>query len=113
MQSPHDQIASPADSSLRRRTLFRWLTYGLGALATVILAIPFAGYILGIRKRSAQWVPLGSIDDFPLDETRLVTFENPIQQPWDGMVAHIGVYVRHQREKSSEQDQFLVLAANC
>jgi menaquinol-cytochrome c reductase iron-sulfur subunit len=110
MQSPHDQTASPADGSLKRRTLFRWLTYGVGALATVILAIPFAGYILGIRKRPVQWVPLGSIGDFPPDETRLVTFDNPIRQPWDGMAAHIGVYVRRQ---GGEQDQFLVLAANC
>ena len=65
------------------------------------------------RKRPVQWVPLGSIGDFPPDETRLVTFDNPIRQPWDGMAAHIGVYVRRQGEESGEQDQFLVLAANC
>ena len=41
-------------------------------------------------------MPLGSVDDFPPDETRLVTFDNPIRQPWDGMAAHTGVYVRHQ-----------------
>jgi menaquinol-cytochrome c reductase iron-sulfur subunit len=113
MQSPHDQTASPTDGSLRRRTLFRWLTYGLGTLATVILTIPFAGYILGIRKRPVQWVPLGPVGDFPPDETRLVTFDNPIRQPWDGMAAHIGVYVRHQSEESNERGRFLVLAANC
>jgi menaquinol-cytochrome c reductase iron-sulfur subunit len=99
---------SPAEDSLKRRTLFRWLTGGLGAVATVILAIPFVGYILGLRKRPAQWVTLGSVADFPPDETRLVTFDNPIRQPWDGMAAHIGVYVRHQGEEN-----FLVLAANC
>ena len=50
----HDQwnrltirLPRPRTASLRRRTLFRWLTYGLGAIATVILAIPFVGYILG------------------------------------------------------------------
>src|SRR5580693_5910322 len=112
MQSSHDQTASPADGSLKRRTLFRWLTYGLGALATVIVAIPFTGYILGIRKRPVQWVPLGSIGDFPPDETRLVTFDNPIRQPWDGLAAHIGVYVRQQAEPSSEKERFLVFAAN-
>jgi menaquinol-cytochrome c reductase iron-sulfur subunit len=79
-------------------------------MATVIMVIPFAGYIIGIRKRPVQWVPLGSIRDFPPDETRLVTFDNPICQPWDGLAAHIGVYVRRQ---VGDQDQFLVLAANC
>ena len=55
MQSSHDQTASPADGSLRRRTLFRWLTYGLGALATVILAIPFVGYLFGaLRKHNVE-----------------------------------------------------------
>src|SRR5271168_3844816 len=100
-----ERTRSPAEGSLKRRTLFRWLTGGLGAVATMILAIPFAGYILGMRKRPAQWVTLGSIAGFPPGETRLVTFEKPTRQPWDGMVAHIGVYVRHQGEEG-----FLVLA---
>ena len=32
---------------------------------------------------------------FPLNETRLETFDNPLGQPWDGMAAHMGVYVRN------------------
>ena len=103
MEPSHDQTAPARGGSLRRRTLFRWLTDGLGAVATVILAIPFVGYILGMRKRPVQWVSLGSVGDFPPDETRLVTFDNPIRQPWDGMAAHIGVYVRRQGEASSEK----------
>jgi menaquinol-cytochrome c reductase iron-sulfur subunit len=113
MQRSEDQNASPAEGYLGRRALFRWLTYGLGALATVITAIPFVGYILGMRKRPVEWVPLGTIDDFRPDETRLVTFDNPIRQSWDGLAAHIGVYVRRQGEASTERDRFLVLAANC
>ena len=66
-----------------------------------------------MRKRPVEWVPLGSVSDFPADETRLVTFDNPIRQPWDGMTAHIGVYVRRQSEETSDKDRFLVLAANC
>jgi menaquinol-cytochrome c reductase iron-sulfur subunit len=114
MELSPDQIPSPAATLVRRRTvLFRWLTYSLGAVATVIVTIPFVGYILGIRKRPTQWISLGAVIDFPPDETRLTTFDNPIRQPWDGMAAHIGVYVRRQGEASGEQDQFLVLAANC
>ena len=62
----HSSYCRQGQASLRRRTLFRWLTGGLGAMAAMILAIPFAGYILGMRKRPVQWVPLGSIGDFPL-----------------------------------------------
>jgi Rieske Fe-S protein len=48
----------------------------------------------------------------------LVTFDNPIRQPWAGMVAFTGVYVRNQGQDDEKPDQakkqkFLVLAANC
>ena len=47
-----------------------------------------------------------------------MTFDNPIRQPWDGMVAHTGVYVRYEGRDEREADEtkahtFLVLAVNC
>ena len=50
----------------------------------------------GARRPRSDWVALGRVADFPPDETRLVTFDNPIRQPWDGMAAHTGVYVRNE-----------------
>jgi Rieske Fe-S protein len=79
-----------------RRTFFHWLTYGLGAVAAAAVGIPFIGYLFGVRKAPVDWAVLGLVADFPLNETRTVTFDNPIRQPWDGMVAHTGVFVRHQ-----------------
>jgi menaquinol-cytochrome c reductase iron-sulfur subunit len=113
MEPSHDQTHSSPRGLFRRRTLFRWLTGGLGAIATVIVTIPLVGYVLGLRKRPIQWLPLGLISDFHPNETRLVTFDNPIRQQWDGLAAHIGVYVRRQGAQSNDADQFLVLAANC
>ena len=57
------------------------------------------------------------VADFQLNQTRRVTFDNPIRQPWDGLVAHTSVYVRYQGQDdraSSEAGghQFLVLAVN-
>ena len=78
-------------------------------MAAVLLAIPFVGYLFGaLRKHGSQWVPLGPPSKFPLNETRLATFDNPLGEPWDGMAAHMGVYVRNLGE-----DQFLVFAMNC
>jgi Rieske Fe-S protein len=94
-----------------RRTFFEWITYGLGAVAAVVVGIPLVGYATGIRKKPVAWVPLGIIESFPLNETRLMRFENPIRQPWDGVVAKTGVYVRNQGQ--DHPDQFLVLAMNC
>lgn len=92
-----------------RRTFFQWLTFGLGALAALLTAVPFLGYLLGAtRKRPPLWVTLGPLADFPLHQTRLATFANPIRQPWDGMTAQTGVYVRRLKE-----EEFLVFAINC
>jgi Rieske Fe-S protein len=100
--------SSPAPRVVRR-TFLSWTTYALGAAATLLLAIPFVGYLLGaLRVRQVGWIPLGRSSDFPLGETRLTTFRSPLGQPWDGMADRMGVYVRRQ-----SGDQFLVFAMNC
>ncbi len=111
---PPDAHAAPG-----RRSFLQWLTYGVGALAAAALAVPFVGYLLGaLRKPPLHWVNLGPVGKFPPGETRLETFVNPIHQPWDGMTAHIGVYVRYlgkdEKEKDpAKQHRFLVFAMNC
>jgi Rieske Fe-S protein len=102
------------DSAPERRSFLRWLTVAAGAVAAAFFAIPYVGYLLGpLRKREALWVPVGPVTKFPLGETRLITFENPLKQPWDGMVAQTGAYVRNLGKDDHHQDQFLVFAVNC
>jgi menaquinol-cytochrome c reductase iron-sulfur subunit len=97
-----------------RRTFLQWLTYATGAVAAAILAVPFVGYLLGaLRKCPVRWVDLGPTGKFPLNETRLETFQTPLGEPWDGMAAHMGVYVRNVGPDDKQQDQFLVFAMNC
>ena len=103
---------------MRRRSFLGWLTYGLGAVAAAVVGIPFIGYLFGARKAPVKWLSVGPVSDFPQDQTRLVTFDNPIRQPWDGMVAHTGVFVRYKGRDEREADEtkahtFLVLAVNC
>jgi Rieske Fe-S protein len=96
MTHASDQPAAQAEPLPVRRTFFRWLSYGLGAVAAAAVGVPFVGYLLGARKAPVQWVPLGPLTDFPQGQTRQVLFDNPIRQPWDGMVANTGVYVRYE-----------------
>src|SRR5580693_8548204 len=113
METSTTPSPGPAGVSLRRRSLFRWLSVAMGVVASALSAIPVVGYVLKSGKRPIDWVDLGQVGDFALNETRMVTFDNPIRQPWDGMTAHTGVYVRYEGKDDQQQDRFLVLAVNC
>jgi Rieske Fe-S protein len=118
MTHASDQPAPRAEPLPVRRTFFRWLSYGLGAVAAAAVGVPFIGFLLGSRKAPVKWVPLGPLTDFPQGQTRQVLFDNPIRQPWDGMVANTGVFVRYEGPEQEEGDEtnghkFLVLAVNC
>lgn len=97
----------------QRRTFLQWVSYALLTAAGLLVALPISGFLIGRRKREIPWVPLGTVADFPAGETRMKTFDNPLREPWDGMTAKIGVYVRYEGKDSGGQDRFLVLAVNC
>ena len=88
---PSGPVLNPAPG---RRSFLGWLTYGLGAVAAAVAGLPFIGYLFGARKAPVRWLSVGHVTDFPQGQTRLVTFDNPISLPWDGVVAHTGVFVR-------------------
>lgn len=115
METPHDPATSTSAAPLAppRRRFFEVLTYLSGAIAAALVGVPFVGYVVAPRKRRVQWVTLGPVEQFPVDQTRLVEFDNPLRQPWDGIVAHTGVYVRNDGESTDEAHRFLVLAVNC
>jgi len=96
-----------------RRMFFRVLTGALGAVAAAASGIPLLGYFLGQRKHRVEWVPLGSVGDFPENETRRVMFDSPLRQPWDGVTSQTGVFVRYRGKNEQGVDQFLVLSVNC
>jgi Rieske Fe-S protein len=113
MDSSSHATPDPQDALPGRRGFFRWLTVGLGAAAAAVVAVPFVGYLFGARKKEVKWVDLGPVSKFPPGETRLVTFDNPLRQPWDGIVALTGVFVRYEGKDAPPEDQFKVFAVNC
>src|SRR5437899_2180578 len=108
------QTPGPAEPLPGRRSFLYWLTYGTGAVAAALLTIPLVDFLFGaLRKYQVQWVPLGPLSKFPANETRLATFDNQLGVPWDGMAAHMGVYVRNLGKDGEQQDRLLVFAMNC
>ncbi len=93
-----------------RRGFLRVLAGVLSAVAAVLVAVPFVGYVFGIRKRKVYWVDLGPASDFELNQTRLVTFDNPLEQPWDGVTAQNEVFVRYE---GTSQGTRSVLGSEC
>src|SRR4029078_3204980 len=63
--------------------------------------------------REIHWVALGEVDRFPVNQTRLQNFDNPLRQPWDGMTSLTGVYVRNLGADERGEAPFLVFAVNC
>lgn len=112
--TPSSSVNAAEFVSTRGRRSFLRIFAGLsGSIATFCVGLPFVGYLLQSRKQSPQWVRLGKASKFPLNETRQIDFDNPLRQPWDGIVAHTGVYVRNEGIDEKQQARFLVLAVNC
>jgi quinol---cytochrome c reductase iron-sulfur subunit, bacillus type len=93
----------------------RWLLLNAGlalnGLVGIGLAIPIVRYLFApLRKDSTynSWVTLGALDQFPVGQTRLISYKQPWTRPWDGETDDIPCYVR--REGSRE---FKVFAINC
>lgn len=94
-----------------RRTFLMNVGIALNAAVALLIATPVVAYLLGPllrRKDYLEWVALGSVDEFPPGETKLVTFTNPFSEPWDGASAKVPAYVR-----CSAPGEFTVFAINC
>jgi len=55
-----------------------------------------------------DWIPLGSLSDYPENETRLAEYLSPFKRRWDGETAKIPCWVRR-----LTGNQFQVFAINC
>ena len=116
-QPKHSNLANPEPSlnadphAVSRRWLLFKAGIALNGLVGLALAVPIVRYIFAPWKKDASyksWVSLGSIDAFPVGQTRLAHYRNPSADPWDGETDNVVCYVR--RESST---QFKVFAINC
>jgi Rieske Fe-S protein len=93
----------------------RWLLLKVGALFNAVVgvavAVPVVKYLLSPVKSDdayKSWISLGPLDTFPVGETRLAKFTNPVSREWDGETDRVACWVR----RISEKD-FQVFAINC
>ncbi|MGA8043426.1 MAG: Rieske 2Fe-2S domain-containing protein [Terracidiphilus sp.] len=105
------QAEAKAAVQSRRAFLFK-LSLALNGAVGAVVAVPILGYLLGpaLKKNASyqSWVSLGSINDFPEGETRLVDYRNPVTMVSDGMTGNVACWVRR-----IEGKRFQVFAINC
>ena len=109
--SPQEQEERLHEEQVSRRTFLMNVGIALNAVVALAIATPVVGYLLGpvLRKREyLSWISVGNVGDFPLGETKLISFQNPFSEAWDGATAKIPAYVRH-----SAANEFTVFAINC
>jgi menaquinol-cytochrome c reductase iron-sulfur subunit len=98
-------------SSVSRRKLLVRVGVALNAIAGALIGIPLLAFVVhGLtgRKLKDSWIKLGPVTQFPEGETRLSTYRNPFNRPWDGETADVPCWVRH-----IEGEKFQVFAINC
>ena len=108
----NEEELTPVDPLIVSR---RWLLLKVGALFNAVVgiavAVPVVKYLLSPVKPDDEyksWVSLGSVDTFPVGETRLAKFTNPVSRAWDGETDRVACWVRRISEK-----EFQVFAINC
>jgi len=101
----------PSDGISRRTALAR-IGLLFNGVVGAVLAVPVIKYLLSPAARkpagAEAWIPLGSVDQFPVGETRLAQFRNPVVAPSDGATANLPCWVRRVAEA-----EFQVFAINC
>jgi Rieske Fe-S protein len=108
-----DQISECAckpPATISRRNLLLKIGAGLNAVAGLLIGVPILGYVLSSFTRTSpnSWISLGALNQFPMGETRLAVYRNPVSKPWDGDTAQVPCWVRR-----VDSDTFQVFAINC
>jgi len=110
---PQPAPDQPGKNEISRREMFVKIGVLLNGLAAVVLATPIIGYLVSPifeaqRNGYKRWIPLGGLDEFPENQTRLAKFKNPITGVSDGKTDDIPCWVRRMTG-----EKFQVFAINC
>jgi menaquinol-cytochrome c reductase iron-sulfur subunit len=83
---------------ISRRNFVAGMVALLGSVIGAIIGLPAIGYLLSpamkkSRSKSDNWVPLGPVDNIPVDEPTLFTFTQTKQIGWERSATSYGIYV--------------------
>lgn len=92
-----------------RREFLGYIGIGMAGLGATLAGIPIIGSLFGTPARSEQvWHTVGEIDDFTIDETVKVEFQDDDPVPWAGPAARNAAYLRR-----LDEEEFTAFSIYC
>jgi menaquinol-cytochrome c reductase iron-sulfur subunit len=82
----------------RRRFLTK-ISLAMAGIAAVLAGLPFVGFLFSpvIERQRQAWRTVGGVEDFPIGDTRMVTYLDPEPLPWAGFAGYSAAWVRRDR----------------
>src|SRR5579872_3184636 len=98
------------NDDLSRKQFLTALSLSIAGLSAVVMAIPVVSSFIAplLQRKPSQWRNIGHVDEFPVGNTRLVTFENADAEAYAGMLARSAAWLRQNRDGT-----FTAFAVNC
>lgn len=87
---------SESSAGLGRRTFVTGVVGLLGGIIAAVVGLPAVAYWLGPslkKQESDAWVPLGPVENIPVDTPTLFSFTRTKQLGWERSATSYGVYV--------------------
>jgi len=105
-----ESIADAKTPLVSRRAFFSKLSLGLSGVFGALVGLPVVGFLVAplFRKAPEEWQSVGTVNEFAVNETKLVVLRDPSPLPWAGVAARSSAWVRRESEQ-----QFVAFAINC
>lgn len=91
-----------AEEQTTRRTFLSYVIVAIGGFISTVLGIPLVGSAVlpALRAREANWVPVGSVADFPIGQPKTATVTVTRRDGWVEQTESKGVWVVRTGESS-------------
>lgn len=96
--------------ALGRRRFLGLLTVATAGLTAALVGVPVIGFVLAplFREKPDVWRAVGRLEQFALNETVQVNFDDPSSLPWAGITSRSGAWLRR-----TGQSEFVAYSIHC